>query len=106
MVRPHRRRAPRHSPAEFIDSVRIVMDPVALFERSFEIAEVYEKWLEAQAELFLALHRSSLAWLELFRALSGKQTTRPTGPRPARPPKRQVLPTHQVRGVPAWPPIH
>ena len=47
MTRPHRPRALRHSAAELRESTRIMVDPVALFERSFEVAEASERWLEA-----------------------------------------------------------
>jgi hypothetical protein len=53
-----------------------MIDSVALFERSFEVADAYEKWLEAQTDLFLALHTYSAASLGLFRSLLGK---RPAG---------------------------
>ena len=51
----------------------VMIDPVALFERSFEVADAYEQWLEAQGELFWALHVYSVASLGLFRSLLGKQ---------------------------------
>jgi hypothetical protein len=51
----------------------VMIDPVALFERSFEVADAYEKWLEAQAELFWVLHVYSTASLGLFRSLLGKR---------------------------------
>jgi hypothetical protein len=58
----------------------VMIDPVALFERSFEVADAYEKWLEAQAELFWALHVYSVASLGLFRSLLGKPPAARTGP--------------------------
>jgi hypothetical protein len=51
----------------------VMIDPVALFERSFEVADAYEQWLEAQGELFWALHVYSVASLGLFRAFLGKR---------------------------------
>ena len=51
----------------------VMIDAVALFERSFEVADAYEKWLEAQADLFWALHAYSGASLGLFRSLLGKR---------------------------------
>jgi hypothetical protein len=75
----------------------VMIDPVALFERSFEVADAYEQWLEAQGELFWALHVYSVASLGLFRSLLGKQQVargavprrpRPLpGPRDRRPPR-------------------
>jgi hypothetical protein len=57
-----------------------MIDPVSLFERSFEVADAYEQWLEAQAELFWALHIYSMASLGLFRALLGKRPAARAGP--------------------------
>ena len=57
-----------------------MIDHVALFERSFDVADAYEKWLEAQAELFWALHKYSTASLGLFRSLPGKRPAARTGP--------------------------
>jgi hypothetical protein len=72
MARAHRRQVLQHGAEDLRDSARIMFDPVALFERSFEIADAYEGWLEAQAELFSAMYWFSIASLGLFRALSGK----------------------------------
>jgi hypothetical protein len=66
----------------------VMIDPVALFERSFEVADAYEKWLEAQAELFWALNLYSTASLGLFRSLLGK-----------RPAARAGAPRHDSRAL-------
>src|SRR5690242_1136736 len=72
----------------------VMIDPMALFERSFEVADAYEQWLEAQAELFWALHVYSLASLGLFRALLGK---RPAAPAAAPRRVRRTLPWSRRR---------
>lgn len=105
MPRPHRRQARDHGGAELRDAARLMIDPVALFERSFEVAEAYENWLAAQAELFLSLYWFSVASLEFFRALSGKQTALAKGPaheRHARP----LAPPRHGRHLPPAAPRH
>ena len=103
MVHPQRPRALRHSGAELRDSTRIMIDPLELFERTCEVAEVYERWLEAQADLFLSLHWFSRTSLDLFRAFSGNQTI---GSSPARQPRWQSLAPRQGRRKRHWPPAH
>jgi hypothetical protein len=102
MLHPYRRRALHDGAAELRDSTRVMIDPVALFERSFEVADAYEEWLEAQAELFSALYWYSMASLGLFRTLSGKQGVPPAGrahPHHA----RRLAPRRQGQRAPEWP---
>lgn len=84
---------PNHS-ASTRDLSALVIDPFALFGRSSDIAQAYENWLKAQADLFLALHVFSVASLDLFKAMSGKQAARSVGlgqQAPIRPTKRKGL---------------
>ncbi len=69
------------------------------------MADAYENWLEAQAELFLALYWFSVASLELFRALSRKQTSLPAGPTHARD-RRPLLRPRHARHLPPTTPRH
>jgi len=91
------RAPPRRAASREGALTRVMIDPVALFERSFEVADAYENWLEAQADLFWALHAYSVASLGLFRSLQGKRPAVRAGalhhdPRAPLRPRRQRRP--------------
>jgi hypothetical protein len=102
MAHPTRRQMLQHGAEELRVSPRIMLDPMALFERSFDIADAYEDWLEAQAQVFAAMYWFSTASLGLFRALSGKGGGLPGRAMP-RAPARQGAPPRQAHPAPARP---